>query len=149
MARSVREASRGRGPSSGQRDTGADLEVSSETMPKRRSKEPALEMDITSIARPLDAKAAQRAAKIANDRIYDLVNNRYFQGVPLTELFEIVEAAGFRLDEQEKMCLLAGRDGKATWDLYGAPGQAVNHMLVVSWHKMDQSGSYEVVAYVS
>jgi hypothetical protein len=89
------------------------------------------------------------AAKVANDRLYDLTNNRYFSSIPLSEIFDVVEQAGFRLDPEEKECFLVGRDGAATWDLYGQPGEALDHMLVLTWHKMDGTGRYEVVVYVS
>jgi hypothetical protein len=90
-----------------------------------------------------------RAARVANDQLYDLTHGQYFQGIPLGEIFAIVERAGFHLDPQEKECILTGRDGKATWDLYGGPGQPLNHMLVLTWHKMETTGRYEVVVYVS
>lgn len=89
------------------------------------------------------------AARTANDQLYDLTHNRYFTSIPLGEIFGIVERAGFHLDPEEKECFLTGREGKATWDLYGEPGQEVDHMLVLTWHKMDVTGRYEVVTYVS
>lgn len=91
-----------------------------------------------------------RAAKVANDQLYDLTHNQYFQGVPLGEIFAIVERAGFRFDPDEKDSILTGREGRATWDLYGdVPGRPLDHMLVLSWHKMERTGRYEVVVYVS
>ena len=89
-----------------------------------------------------------KAAKQANDQIYDLIQNKYFRSIPNDELFSIVKRAGFRFDPEEEEFFLVGRDGKATWQLYDEEGREVNHMLVLNWHKMD-SGRYEVVAYVS
>lgn len=89
------------------------------------------------------------AAKKANDQIYSLVNNKYFQSIPNDKLFDIVKSAGFRFDPEEEEFFLVGRDGKATWQLHDESGRAVNHMLVLQWHKMDTTGRYEVVAYVS
>ena len=89
-----------------------------------------------------------KAAKTANDQIYDLIHNKYFRSIPNDDLFGIVKSAGFRFDPEEEEFILVGRDGKATWQLYDEEGREVSHMLVLNWHKMD-SGRYEVVAYVS
>lgn len=91
-----------------------------------------------------------KAARKANDAIYELVHNRYFQSVPLDRLFAIVEEAGLSFDPEEKEVILTGRDGRATWALFDPEsGREANHMLVLSWHKMDVTGRYEIVAYVS
>ena len=91
-----------------------------------------------------------KAARRANDAIYDLIHNRYFQGIPLDQLFAAVEEAGLSFDPEEKAVILMGRDGKATWDLRDPEfGQPADHMLVLNWHKMENTGRYEVVAYVS
>jgi len=90
-----------------------------------------------------------KAAKKANDQIYDLINNKYFQSIPNDELFAIVKRAGFRFDPEEEEFFLVGRDGKASWQLHDEAGRTVNHMLVLQWHKMDKTSRYEVVAYVS
>jgi hypothetical protein len=90
-----------------------------------------------------------QAAKRANDQIYDLVNNKYFQSIPNDQLFKIVKDAGFRFDPEEEEFILVGRDGNATWQLHDASGRAVNHMLALQWHKMDRTGRFEVVAYIS
>jgi hypothetical protein len=94
-------------------------------------------------------KQLTQAAKRANDQIYDLVNNKYFQSIPNDQLFKIVRDAGFRFDPEEEEFILVGRDGKATWQLHDASGRAVNHALVLQWHKLDRTGRFEVVAYVS
>ena len=90
-----------------------------------------------------------KAAKKANDQIYDLIHNKYFQSIPNDELFAIVKSAGFRFDPEEEEFFLVGRDGKASWQLYDEARREVNHMLVLQWHKLDRTGKYEVVAYVS
>lgn len=89
-----------------------------------------------------------KAAKTANDQIYDLLQNKYFKAIPNDDLFAIVKSAGFRFDPEEEQFILLGRDGRATWQLYDEEGREVNHMLVLNWHKME-SGRYEVVAYIS
>ena len=90
-----------------------------------------------------------KAAKKANDQIYDLIHNKYFQSIPNDELFAIVKRAGFRFDPEEEEFFLVGRDGKADWQLYDESGREVNHKLILQWHKLDRTGRYEVVSYVS
>lgn len=91
-----------------------------------------------------------KAARKANDAIYDLIHNKYFQSIPLDRIFAIVEESGLSFDPEEKQVILTGRTGKATWALFDPEsGGAANHMLVLTWHKMENTGRYEVVAYVS
>ena len=100
--------------------------------------------------RASNTAALARAAKKANDAIYDLIHNKYFQSVPLDRLFGIVEESGLNFNPDEKASILTGRTGKATWDLFDPEsGRAANHMLVLNWHKMENTGRYEIVAYVS
>ena len=53
-----------------------------------------------------------KAAKTANDQIYDLINNKYFRAIPNDDLFAIVKSAGFRFDPEEEQFILLGREGK-------------------------------------
>jgi hypothetical protein len=108
-----------------------------------------LNREIDEALRKPSGKQLAQAAKKANDQIYDLVNNKYLQVIPNDRLFEIVKSAGFRFDPEEEEFILVGRDGKATWQLHDATDRPVNHMLVLQWHKMDKTGRYEVVSYVS
>lgn len=100
-----------------------------------------------------ERRAAERvpagATRKANDQIADLVTNRYFESIPLDKIFGIVERAGFRFNPDERPLFLTGRKGHETWNLYSPAGRPANHMLVMSWYKMEQTGRYEVVAYVS
>lgn len=91
-----------------------------------------------------------KAARRANDQIYDLINNKYFTTIPNDLLFAIVKGAGFRFDSEEEEFILTGRDGSASWQLFDQEtGRPVNHILVLQWHKMDRTGRYEIVSYVS
>ena len=108
-----------------------------------------LEREINEVLSKPRGKQISQAARQANDKLHDLVHNRYFTSIPLDEIFNIVETAGFHFDPEEKLVILTGRSGRATWDLYWEPGQKINHMLVLQWHKMDVTGRYEVVTYVS
>lgn len=93
-------------------------------------------------------KANRKAASHANTGLRELTNNRYYSAIPLDRIYDIVEGAGFEFDLDEKQCMLCGREGSATWDLSWR-GHPMNHMLVVSWYKMEATGRYEVNAYVS
>ena len=108
-----------------------------------------LDREIDEVLRKPSGGQISKAAKKANDQIYGLINNKYFQSIPNDALFTIVKNAGFRFDPEEEEFFLVGRDGKATWQLRDEAGREVNHMLVLQWHKMDTTGRYEVVAYVS
>jgi hypothetical protein len=101
-------------------------------------------------ARSSNTATLAKAARKANDAIYDFIHHKYFQSVPLDQLFTLVEEAGLSFDPEEKQSILTGRTGKATWSLFDPEsGREANHMLVLNWHKMENSGRYEVVAYVS
>lgn len=94
-------------------------------------------------------KPPANAHRKANDNLYDLTTNKYFREIPLDKIFETVEKAGFAFDPEEKSCFLTGRTGRGQWQLYGPTGKEVAHRLALSWHKMDVTGKYEIVAYVS
>jgi hypothetical protein len=89
-----------------------------------------------------------QAAKLANNKIYEITKANYFSAIPLDRLYDAVEDAGFSFEAEEKQCLLCGRKGQATWDLF-YDGKPAKRRLVVTWHKMETTGRYEVVAYVS
>jgi hypothetical protein len=91
---------------------------------------------------------ADRPARRANDALHDLVAKRYFSAIPLDRIYDIIEESGFAFDAEDKSCILCGREGKATWELFHE-GRPAKRMLVVTWYKMDVTGRYEVVAYVS
>lgn len=120
-------------------------------MPKKTSAQLDREIDevLSKPSGKTSGKQFSQAAKRANDKIYDLINNKYFQSIPNDQLFAIVKGAGFSFDPEEEEFILVGRDGNATWQLHDGSGRAVNHMFVLQWHKMDRTGRYEVVAYVS
>ena len=108
-----------------------------------------LDREIAHALSKSSGRGSGSAAKKANDQIYDLITNKYFRSIPNDELFNIVKRAGFHFDPEEEEFILVGRDGRATWQLYDESGKPVNHMLVLQWHKMEPTGRYEVVSYVS
>lgn len=102
--------------------------------------------------RSMPAKRPQglaRSATRANRALSDLTS-RYYSAIPLDRIFDAVESAGFAFDPEEQQCILCGREGRATWQLFSPDTKRqVNHMLVLNWYKMDVTGRYEIVAYVS
>ena len=72
---------------------------------------------------------------------------RYFDGVPIEEMLEICENAGFTIPEGERGMILCGREGRAVIPLL--VGDVNKNSLVFTWYKMEATGRYEVVAYVS
>ncbi len=89
----------------------------------------------------------QTRLRHANSEIADLIRNRYFKHVPMTEIQDILEKNGFRLPEEG--FILTGHKGKAQWKLYDNMRQKeTNDTLHVSWYRMP-SGRFEIVSYVS
>lgn len=99
------------------------------------------------------ARAAERvpanAHRKANDAIFKLTTNRYFNEIPLGPIMEVVEKAGFRFDPEEVPLFLTGRSGRLVLELFGPTGKSANKGLMVQWHKMETTGRYEIVAYVN
>ena len=87
----------------------------------------------------MDAGTERKARKKAKDTFYDLCHNKYYDGLALSLIDEILQSNGFTGLEPAIYC---GRDGqcheqvgKRTW-------------VTLTWHKME-SGNYEIVVYLS
>jgi len=70
-----------------------------------------------------------------------LTKNKYFKSIPLKEIKEILENKGFETESLDG--IYTGKDGKVheqvgpkTW-------------FYMTWHKMEESGNYEIVCYLS
>jgi len=92
-------------------------------------------------------KQMKAAIKQAQKNVYVLLKPTYYTSIPLGDIYEAVEKTGLAIPEDEKNCLLTGRDGRATWPLTfsGLPAPA---RLWITWHKME-TGRYEVIGAVS
>lgn len=81
-----------------------------------------------------------------------LLETIYFDHVPINDIFAVLERHGvvpIQEDYTRWSGILAGRDGTARIDL-ALDGRLVsNAMLNVSYHKMQETGNYEVTSYVS
>jgi|WetSurSiteA1Bulk_404760.scaffolds.fasta_scaffold26415_2 hypothetical protein len=82
-----------------------------------------------------------------NTKLSNLTRNVYFDEIPLDEIFAILRAEGtFAMQEDgtEWNGLLCGADGNCIFALFGS-----RYGMNLSWHKMELSGRYEIVAYVN
>jgi hypothetical protein len=93
--------------------------------------------DLNPLIAPLPNERSARNK--ANKALADL-SRKYHQGIPTTELTNILDQAGF--DSRPLEGIYTGRDGKSH-DQVGP-----KTWLALSWHKMD-SGNYEINAYLS
>ena len=76
----------------------------------------------------------------ANEALNNEVSLRYHDGLPIARIDRILRDNGFNATEPAIWCGREGRVheqvGSRTW-------------LLVQWHKLENSGRYEVIAYVS
>jgi hypothetical protein len=94
------------------------------------------------------AKAAKKfsnwALWTARQAVANVAKETYFDGVPLRALLDAVQSSGVELDPEDTNCILCGRDGRAFF-----PALNVKSGLLITWHKMEVTGRYEVIAYMS
>lgn len=88
------------------------------------------------------------AVKAANANVYHLLKNNYFHAIPLAEIYAAVERTGLSIPQDEKDCILTGRQGRATWPMT-FHGLEVPAHLWITWYKMETSGRYEVVGAIT
>jgi len=74
----------------------------------------------------------------ANGKFCDMPN--YHNALPLADIDAILESEGFQPLEEAIYC---GRDGRMRQQV------GPKTWLAMSWHKMEETGRYEVVAYLS
>jgi hypothetical protein len=97
-------------------------------------------------------------SKINKDLTKMTSGNKYFDSIPLEDIFDILKKYGVTIlmeDQTRWSGFLAGADARDTFDLGYIESKDANkrHIvidnssLVMSWHKMP-SGRYEIVAYV-
>lgn len=82
----------------------------------------------------------------------------YFKSIPLTDIFGILKSFGVEAVQEDGTPwegFLTGRDGRATIDLalYDQESDSFKLVkgsaLILTWHKMEVSGNWEIVAYIS
>lgn len=81
-----------------------------------------------------------------NRKLYDLTARKYFDAIPLDEIFAVIRDAGslvLQEDGTEWNGLLCGSEGNCIFALRDS-----KHGLSLSWYRMP-SGRYEIVTYVN
>ena len=87
----------------------------------------------------MDAKTERSRRNSVNRELSNLCKG-YHDGLLLSQIDEVLEHYGFNAAESAIYC---GREGRAT-------AQVGEHtFLLMTWFKMEVTGRYEVVAYVS
>jgi hypothetical protein len=108
------------------------------------------EAAFSTIADP-DVPEATRLRRV--NKYLSEIGSAYHQGVPIQEIITNLKQNGFRAvqeDNTDWSGIVLGRD--ATWhiDLEDMQtGKPSRRRLNISHHKMDESGRYEVTAYVN
>jgi len=112
----------------------------------------------TLIAAVSELRMPGNIRKKLNDLIFDLTKE-YREDIPLQQIDLLLRNKGFLLIQEDGTPwsgFLTGREGRAAIDIgllsTGQDGvfqEVTNSNLVLTWHKMDVSGNYEVVAYLS
>jgi hypothetical protein len=89
-------------------------------------------------------KIDKKDKKEINDYLYDL-SKQYHKSIPLDDIRANLQAHGLDIED----AILTGRDGRDTFDLTMGGQIVSNSMLMMSWHKMEPSGNWEINAYLS
>jgi transcription antitermination factor NusG len=89
-------------------------------------------------------KIDKKDKKEINDYLYDL-GKQYHKSIPLDDIRANLQAHGLDIED----AILTGRDGRDTFDLTMGGQIVSNSMLMMSWHKMEPSGNWEINAYLS
>jgi len=119
--------------------------------------------NIEEAKRRLTMPAGQKS-KI-NRALYDFTTpkhqQRYFDGVPIPEIWKLLKKHDVVVVDEDGTKwtgFITGRKGRTAFDLAPDgtadqkgiyPETYTNTTLVLTWYKMDRSGRYEIVAYLS
>lgn len=81
-------------------------------------------------------------AKKTVNTVFNGMGN-YFNGLPLDTMFDTLRNAGFEVTEENLLGVYCGREGR----VHEHVGHGV--YFTMTYYKMEVTGRYEVVAYVS
>lgn len=87
-----------------------------------------------------DIKQYSKNRSNANKELAAFVYNKYFDGLPLQDISNILEDNEFKTDDMQG--IYCGADGHVKISVSDKSD------LILTWHKM-ASGRFEVVAYIS
>jgi len=91
----------------------------------------------------MSSKDKARAIKRANNLLYSEINhNRYHDDIPVDKIRKILDAEGFDAWKIGQG-IYVGREGRVNSPIGSGA------YLAMTWYKMEGSGRYEIVAYVS
>lgn len=101
--------------------------------------------------KPVIGGTLQTRVKHVNAYLSGTIGGKYWQSIPLQAIFDKCRNEGLnpvQEDGTDWEGFLLGRDGKTNIELRDLKG-GPNRYLSLSYHKMDVTGNWEVVAYVS
>jgi len=105
--------------------------------------------------------------EVLNKQLYDLTTpehkTRFFNSIPLQDIINILSTQGLVIlqeDNTEWQGMLLGRSESASFEIasvdtaqkqeFGTTYTPIsNAQLILQWHKMDNTGNYEINTYVS
>lgn len=94
-------------------------------------------------------ESLMRRQNRVNDYLHS-IGLEYHNAIPLDDIFSVLRANGFEPVQEDGTAwsgLLLGKDGTARIELKNAGGPT--RWLVLTWHKMQVSGRFELVGYIS
>jgi|SRR5438270_13638850 hypothetical protein len=91
---------------------------------------------------PMSSTEKRKAVSAVNRGLTLLCRNRYHDGLPVQDVLDLLHSAGFS-ETEELVGVYCGREGR----VHEHVGSGV--YLLFSWFKMEETGRYEVNAYVS
>lgn len=95
-----------------------------------------------------DTAALSLRARVARvNRGLAEMGRTYHPSIPLDRIQALLEENGF--DGASVEGVYMGRDGRANDPVLNADGTPTGRYLSISWHRMDVTGNWEIVAYVS
>lgn len=90
----------------------------------------------------MTTKQQTNKAKNAVNAAFQKMGN-YFNGLPLDFMFDVLRNNGFTVDENNLLGVYCGREGRVHEHVGG------DVYFTMTYYKMEVTGRYEVVAYVS
>lgn len=95
-------------------------------------------------------KTLKKDKDAVNDFLSKLTHNTYFDAIPVSAILEFLHEHGFQAeDPTEEEFILCGREGRMVMICKHRDSEKQRFSWVLSWHKMDVSGRYEVTTYLS
>jgi len=87
------------------------------------------------------ASTAESSRRNQANKALDILCRAYHQCIPLTEIKDILKSNGFDGDGIDG--IYTGREGRSHEQV------GPKSWIMMTWHKMEESGKWEVVAYLS